>query len=49
MPLQRRGVHLILNYLYENVPSAFSAHHIQVFLDWISQDGPSGSLDFRMG
>ncbi|MEC1368348.1 tRNA lysidine(34) synthetase TilS [Bacillus licheniformis] len=49
MPLQRRGVHLILNYLYENVPSAFSAHHIQVFLDWISQDGPSGSLDFPNG
>ncbi|MGN9863306.1 tRNA lysidine(34) synthetase TilS [Bacillus swezeyi] len=49
MPLQRRGVQLILNYLYENVPSAFSAHHIQVFLEWISKTGPSGSLDFPNG
>ncbi|KKB72777.1 MULTISPECIES: tRNA lysidine(34) synthetase TilS [Bacillus] len=49
LPLQRRGVQLILNYLYENVPSAFSAHHIKVFLDWISKKDPSGSLDFPNG
>ncbi|MFN2748249.1 tRNA lysidine(34) synthetase TilS [Bacillus sp. z60-18] len=49
MPLQRRGVQLILNYLYENVPSAFSAHHIKLFLEWISKTGPSGSLDFPNG
>ncbi|ATH94002.1 tRNA lysidine(34) synthetase TilS [Bacillus glycinifermentans] len=49
LPLQRRGVQLILNYLYENVPSAFSAHHIKVLLEWISKKDPSGSLDFPNG
>ncbi|MGY0657007.1 tRNA lysidine(34) synthetase TilS [Bacillus subtilis] len=49
MPLQRRGVQLILNYLYENVPSSFSAHHIQQFLDWAENGGPSGVLDFPKG
>ncbi|MDA7028366.1 tRNA lysidine(34) synthetase TilS [Bacillus sp. CLL-7-23] len=49
MPLQRRGVQLILNYLYENVPSVFSAHHIEVFLEWVSKKEPSGSLDFPDG
>lgn len=49
MPLQRRGVQLILNYLYENVPSSFSAHHIQQFLDWADKGGPSGVLDFPKG
>ncbi|MCY8026742.1 tRNA lysidine(34) synthetase TilS [Bacillus sonorensis] len=49
LPLQRRGVQLILNYLYENVPTAFSSHHIKVFLEWIAKKDPSGSLDFPNG
>lgn len=28
LPLQRRGIQLILNYLYENTQSAFSNQHI---------------------
>ncbi|WP_406621228.1 tRNA lysidine(34) synthetase TilS [Bacillus atrophaeus] len=49
MPLQRRGVQLILNYLYENVPSSFSARHIQQFLEWAKNGSPSGVLDFPNG
>lgn len=43
IPLQRRGVQLILNYLYENVPSSFSARHIQQFLEWAENGKRLGS------
>lgn len=49
IPLQRRGVQLILNYLYENVPSSFSARHIQQFLEWAENGSASGVLDFPKG
>lgn len=49
LPLQRRGVQLILNYLYENVPTAFSSHHIKVFLEWIAKKIHPVPLIFQMG
>nr|WP_283775733.1 tRNA lysidine(34) synthetase TilS [Bacillus altitudinis] len=50
LPLQRRGIQLILNYLYENTQSAFSNQHILGTLDWLSHtDQPSGSLDLPKG
>ncbi|MFS0656679.1 tRNA lysidine(34) synthetase TilS [Bacillus sp. 179-C3.3 HS] len=50
LPLQRRGIQLILNYLYENTQSVFSNQHILGILDWLSQtEQPSGSLDLPKG
>ncbi|AVI39600.1 tRNA lysidine(34) synthetase TilS [Bacillus pumilus] len=50
LPLQRRGIQLILNYLYENTQSAFSNQHILGTLDWLSHtEQPSGSLDLPKG
>ncbi|KUP04246.1 hypothetical protein Q73_16060 [Bacillus coahuilensis m2-6] len=46
LPLQRRGIHLILNYLYQHKPLTLSAIHIDDVLDLISKPHPSGSLDF---
>lgn len=49
LPLQRRGILLLLNYLYENVPLTFASIHIETFLEWVSQNNSSGSLDFPNG
>jgi tRNA(Ile)-lysidine synthase len=49
LPLQRRGIQLILNYLYENIPSSLSSIHIESLLTLLSQDHPSGSLDYPGG
>jgi tRNA(Ile)-lysidine synthase len=49
MPLQRRGIQLILNYLYENNPSSLSSIHIDKVLSFIKRNHPSGSLDFPEG
>ena len=45
IPLQRRGIQLILNYLYKEKPASLSAIHIdQVFsIDSVMQH-PSGTL-----
>ncbi|WHY67195.1 tRNA lysidine(34) synthetase TilS [Neobacillus sp. SuZ13] len=49
LPLQRRGIQLILNYLYKEKPTSLSAVHIdQVFL-LIQHPLPSGHLDFPNG
>jgi len=49
LPLQRRGIQLILNYLYKVKPASLSAIHIdQVFL-LIHHQEPSGKLDFPNG
>jgi tRNA(Ile)-lysidine synthase len=45
LPLQRRVIHLILNYLYEARPSSLSSIHIQDVLAIIWKDSPSLSLD----
>ncbi|MCM3588552.1 tRNA lysidine(34) synthetase TilS [Mesobacillus maritimus] len=49
MPLQRRGIKLILNYLYEEQPSSLSAIHIESIFSMIQNPHPSGSLDFPNG
>ncbi|CAM3969480.1 tRNA lysidine(34) synthetase TilS [Mesobacillus zeae] len=49
MPLQRRGIKLILNYLYEEKPSSLSAVHIDKIFSIIRSQHPSGSLDFPKG
>jgi tRNA(Ile)-lysidine synthase len=48
-PLQRRGIQLILNYLYEDIPSDLSSIHISSFLTFLERKDPSGSLDFPNG
>jgi tRNA(Ile)-lysidine synthase len=50
MPLQRRGIQLILNYLYEyKLPSSLSSIHIEQVLSFLKRPHPSGSLDFPAG
>ncbi|WP_240628650.1 tRNA lysidine(34) synthetase TilS [Bacillus salacetis] len=45
LPLQRRMIHLILNYLYKERPSSLSSIHIQDVVAIIMKDSPSLSLD----
>jgi tRNA(Ile)-lysidine synthase len=49
IPLQRRGIQLILNYLYKVIPMSLSALHIDHVLSFIHHHHPSGSLDFPDG
>ncbi|WP_442597394.1 tRNA lysidine(34) synthetase TilS [Neobacillus sp. D3-1R] len=49
MPLQRRGIQLILNYLYKVRPSSLAAIHIDLIIDLIKNPHPSGNLDFPEG
>ncbi|MBW7651631.1 tRNA lysidine(34) synthetase TilS [Anoxybacillus sp. ST4] len=48
-PLQRRGIQLILNYLYGNVPSTLSSIHIEQVLRFFERKHPSGMLHFPNG
>ncbi len=47
--LQRRGIQLILNYLYKVIPMSLSALHIDHVLFLIRHHHPSGTLDFPNG
>nr|WP_241680317.1 tRNA lysidine(34) synthetase TilS [Metabacillus mangrovi] len=49
LPLQRRGIHLILNYLYKNVPSSLSSIHTESVLSMLSQSHPSGTIHLPDG
>jgi tRNA(Ile)-lysidine synthase len=49
LPLQRRGIQLILNYLYKVRPSSLSALHIDSIMMLIQSPHPSGRLDFPEG
>lgn len=49
IPLQRRGIQLILNYLYKEKPASLSAIHIHQVFAMISRPHPSGTLDFPNG
>ncbi|WP_043931775.1 tRNA lysidine(34) synthetase TilS [Bacillus sp. EB01] len=49
MPLQRRGIQLILNYLYEEIPAYFAAIHIDQVLSLINHPHPSGKLNMPAG
>lgn len=45
LPLQRRCIHLILNYLYQNrLPENLSANHIDAIIELIKSPNPSGEL-----
>lgn len=48
-PLQRRGIQLILNYLYDSLPSSLSSVHISNALALLTSTHPSGRLDFPDG
>ncbi len=48
-PLQRRGIKLILNYLYGEQPSSISAVHIESIFSMLHNPHPSGTLDFPNG
>lgn len=49
IPLQRRAIKLILNYLYTEKPASLSAIHIEKILSIIRNPHPSGRLDFPSG
>jgi tRNA(Ile)-lysidine synthase len=48
-PLQRRGIQLILNYLYRDIPPSLSSIHINNVLMLLNSKHPSGRLDFPNG
>ena len=49
LPLQRRGIQLILNYLYCERPASLSAIHIDQLFFFIDRSNPSGKLEFPEG
>lgn len=49
IPLQRRGIQLILKYLYRRVPASLSAVHIDQIFSIMKNPHPSGILDFPGG
>ncbi|MBY6038510.1 tRNA lysidine(34) synthetase TilS [Fictibacillus nanhaiensis] len=49
IPLQKRGITLILNYLYKLNPSSLSSVHKENFLSLLGSEHPSGFLHFPSG
>lgn len=49
IPLQRRGIQLILNYLYKEAAPFLSANHIENVFSLIYNPHPSGTLNFPNG
>lgn len=50
LPLQRRGIQLILNYLYKENPGTFLSVHIDAVLELLANcQLPSGKLDLPLG
>lgn len=49
IPLQRRGIQLILKYLYKEQPASLSAIHKDQVSSLIQRSQPSGVLDFPRG
>ncbi|MGE8207401.1 tRNA lysidine(34) synthetase TilS [Heyndrickxia sp. NPDC080065] len=49
LPLQRRGIKLILNYLYNENPSTVTAVHTDAILKLLRDGRPSGQLDLPQG
>lgn len=49
LPLQRRGIQLILNYLYKEKPTSLSAIHSEQIFSLVNSSQPSGMLDFPNG
>jgi tRNA(Ile)-lysidine synthase len=49
IPLQKRGITLILNYLYKKIPSSLSSVHKENFRSLLESEQPSGILHFPSG
>ncbi|MBS4210818.1 tRNA lysidine(34) synthetase TilS [Bacillus sp. FJAT-50079] len=49
LPLQRRGIHLILNYLYQHKVPDLSAHHFDAINKLLKGFNPSGQLNLPSG
>ncbi|KHD85035.1 tRNA lysidine(34) synthetase TilS [Bacillus ginsengihumi] len=49
LPLQRRGIHLILNYLYNESSSYINSEHTDAIFRLISSSHPSGEIDLPLG
>lgn len=49
LPLQRRGIHLILNYLYKQKATDLTALHVDLIQQLIRSKNPSGSIDLPNG
>lgn len=49
LPLQRRVIHLILNYLYKQMASDLTALHIDLIQQLLKSGNPSGQLDLPNG
>jgi tRNA(Ile)-lysidine synthase len=49
LPLQRRSIHLILNYLYKDVPSSLTFVHTKEILEMIHKQGPTITIDLPEG
>jgi tRNA(Ile)-lysidine synthase len=50
LPLQRRGIQLILNYLYKENPGTFTSLHIVAILELLMKSNqPSGKIDLPLG
>jgi tRNA(Ile)-lysidine synthase len=49
LPLQRRGIQLILNYLYHARPASLSALHIEHVFSLLKSPHPNGRLEFPGG
>ena len=47
--LQRRGIQLILNYLYKKRPASLSAIHIDHIFSLLKSKNPSGKIDLPLG
>lgn len=49
LSLQRRGIHLILNYLYKDTPGTLMKSHLDAIQDLLESKHPSGQLDLPAG
>ncbi|MBM7588204.1 tRNA(Ile)-lysidine synthetase-like protein [Bacillus pakistanensis] len=49
LPLQRRAIHLILNYLYKDVPSSLTFVHTKEILEILHKSGPTITIDLPEG
>ncbi|MEK3888955.1 tRNA lysidine(34) synthetase TilS [Bacillus sp. FSL K6-3431] len=49
LPLQRRVIHLILNYLYQQMTLDLTALHINLIQQLIKSENPSGKMDLPNG
>ncbi|MFD1706507.1 tRNA lysidine(34) synthetase TilS [Siminovitchia sediminis] len=49
LPLQRRGIHLILSYLYQKKIPCVTSGHVQLVGKLLNGENPSGRLDLPLG